>query len=162
MLKQLILFILILMVIPVVFSAAPSLPENPPQNAPDCNNYLIVITKQNQTIENLTKEIDYCKNQSEYYQNLYENKKDVTNKELIQIYQNLSIINNNIFNISQKIEHIQNEFNFIKNVTIFSVSVCSISIVGGIVFWLYKMGIRKRDNNEKTEISKEVSENNIK
>jgi len=117
------IFILLIALLPSITFA-----QKPSENTPNCNDYLVIISKLNQTIENLTAKLSYYQNLSEYYKNLYENKNsNTTNRELIEIHQNLTVINNNISNLYQKIENIENK------ITNFSLEI-GMSIVGGVAF----------------------------
>ena len=132
--KYLIVFGTFLMIIFLLtFNSTLAAVTIPTQPIPGCNDYIAAILEQNQTIDNLTKELDKCKNESSYYKNLYESANaGVTNKELIEIHQNLTVINNNISNLYQKMGDVENNFNVNLTiglgVTIFSLTILEIAI----------------------------------
>ena len=59
-------------------------------------------------IQNLESLVDYYKNETQYYTNIYENESvNISNKYLIEINNNIVTINQNITKINQKIEKIE-------------------------------------------------------
>lgn len=119
------MLVLIILLVPSVFAADSSINQ---QKSAECNysEYEITISKLKQNITNLTEQINYYKNLSEYYKELYENKNaNLTNREIIEFKNNLTVIHQNISNLFQRIENIENRL------TIFSLEF-GVSIVGGV------------------------------
>lgn len=113
--KTIFVLLFFFLVISLVYAA--NLPTS--QGSSNCSEYIITISKLNQSISNLTTQLDYYKNLSEYYKELYENKNaNLTNREVIEINNNLNIIHQNISNLFQRVENIEN--NIESKLTIFS------------------------------------------
>lgn len=125
----------------------------------DCSNEInslsINLSIMNQTNQNLFQNLtysenmsEYYKNLSEYYQELYLNKEiNITNRELIQMYNTFNILNKNISNLTTKVENLE------KKITIFSfkVGISILSLTGlsvlGIELML-KIFRRKKNENK--------------
>ncbi len=103
------------------------------------------------TIANLTNEArnwqslaDYYKNQTQSYQNLYENESvNISNKNVIEIKNNINLINQNITQINQDIKNIGTnlEINFYLGLII------EISIISLVAIEVYIK--RKNSKNRK-------------
>lgn len=123
------------------------------------NPLLINISKLNENFEDyknsseynfsiLLNTTKYYENLSEYYKELYLNKEiNVTNRELINIYNNYHILNQNITDLGTKIERLE------KKTTIFSLEVAGISIgfslLGITLIEFIINRLRKKKNGEK-------------
>lgn len=144
--KFVLILILCLLSINFVLAAAPE------QTNCDCSSAtntiktdLIII---NQTLNNALENLSFYQNQTEIYKTLYEDMNvSVSNRELINIYNTINILNANITQIGTKIDKLENKM------TIFSievgVSIISLSLIGAtlieiVIRWRRR---RQRESN---------------
>lgn len=144
--KSYCLILFILLLVPFVLGSAPD------QTTCECNisqlntvkTDLIVLNQTyNQTLSQLA---DYM-NSTNFYKDAYESKNiTVTNRELMNIYNSINIINMNISQLNQRMDHIENKF------TLFSIevglSVIGLSAIEVVVFEIVVRWWRNRKKNQ--------------
>ncbi len=83
----------------------------------------------------ISEERDYYKNLSKYYEELYLSKEiNVSNRELINLYQDISILQQNISNFQIDLKEIKNEVSFLRLTFKLSFSLISITFMGLVLF----------------------------
>jgi hypothetical protein len=83
----------------------------------------------------ILEERDYYKNLSKYYEELYLSKEiNVGNRELINLYQDISILQQNTSNFQIDLKEIENEVSFLRLTFKLSFSLISITFIGLVLF----------------------------
>jgi hypothetical protein len=139
--KQNIFFLLLFIIVmsQFIYAASPQ-----PQSC-DCsqeiNPLLINISILNQTNADLSKDLEYYKNLSGYYQNLYDSKEiNVTNRELINLHQQVN-------NLNIEINDIRSELSFLKLTLKVSIPIISVTFFSLLGFSIYlRRKIKERRN----------------
>ena len=120
--------------------------ESPQAQTYDCseeiNPLLINLSILNQTVNNLSGDLDYYKNLATYYKNLYENTEiNVTNKELIILHQQVN-------NMNIEINDIKHELSFLKLTLKISIPIISVTFFSLLGFTIY---LRRKIRGRKHE-----------
>lgn len=135
-----------LIIMPLIFAYSGD------SSSSSCNQTEINLIKTdllvlNQACKNISEQLDIYKNSSQFYQTLYEDKQvNVSNRELINIYNTLTIINTNISQLNQRIDNLENHY------TLFSIEV-GMSLLGlsAVEVILFEVVVRWWRNRKKKE-----------
>ena len=142
--------ILILVIIPLGSSAQIGDTESC-----DCTSEAIRITELIQNNSNLSEQIFYYSNFSDYYKEAYLSQEvNLTNRELIALTQHIYILNQNITDLSTQIGELKQEVTFFNLTIKLTLSLLSITLLGALAKWsIKKWKLNKKITNTSTEIS---------
>src|SRR3989338_5208440 len=105
--------IFVFMILPIVSSA-----QTGSQESCDCVNETIRISELTQNNSNLSRQVIYFSNLSDYYEESYLSKEvNISNRELISLTQHIYILNQNITDLHTEIGELKQELTFF-NLTI--------------------------------------------
>ncbi|KUH34807.1 hypothetical protein APY94_00065 [Thermococcus celericrescens] len=160
--RVLMMFLILFIVVPFVWAGDPQTTspqqasQTPEDKLAECEANLSILQQQlmelNRTLENITRERDY-------YKGLYENMTvNVTNFELIQIKQNITVLNQRIQQLNSSIryhlENIENKL-YIRLLGV-SISIDTLlgftllgNLIGFTVLWKQNKKSKGREENKK-------------
>lgn len=142
-------FLLILIILPFVSSAQTENTENC-----DCSSEIIRITELTQNNSNLSQQVIFYSNLSDYYEEGYLSKEiNISNRELIALNQYIYILNQNITDLSTEIGELKQEVTFFNLTIKLTLSLLSITLLGALVKW----SIKKWKLKQKLHISTKIS-----
>jgi hypothetical protein len=144
--KRLFLFILFALTLSNFVIAADTTPVQPVDCRDQTNPLIANLTICEQDRGNLNESLEYYKNLSNYYKELYESKEvNVTNRELISLHQNIFILNQNITDLHTEIGELRQEISFFHITFELSLALISLTILGSIIkFANKKWSIKQR------------------
>jgi cell division protein FtsL len=141
--------LLILIILPFANSAQTGNTEDC-----DCSSEIIKITELTQNNSNLSQQVTYYSNLSEYYEEGYLSKEvNISNRELIALNQYIYILNQNITDLSTEIGELKQEVTFFNLTIKLTLSLLSITLLGALVKW----SIKKWKLKQKLHISTKIS-----
>lgn len=122
------------LIIPFVSSAQIESPQ-----ANTCVAEEIRITELTQNNSNLSSQIIYFSNLSDYYEESYLSKEvNITNRELIALTQHIYILNQNITDLHTEIGELKQELTFFNLTIKLTLSLLSVTLLGALAKWSIK------------------------
>jgi len=144
-------FFFILIIIPFANSAQTGSTEDC-----DCSSEIIKITELTQNNSNLSQQVIYYSNLSDYYKDSYLSKEvNITNRELIALTQNIYILNQNITDLSVQIGELKQELTFFNLTIKLTLALLSVTLLGALAKWSIKQWKLKRKTT--THINTKIS-----
>ena len=122
------------MILPIVSSA-----QTGSQESCDCVNETIRISELTQNNSNLSRQVIYFSNLSDYYEESYLSKEvNISNRELISLTQHIYILNQNITDLHTEIGELKQELTFFNLTIKLTFSLLSLTILGALVKFTFK------------------------
>lgn len=135
------IFLLTLIFLNLV-SAADTTPAQPIDCRDQTNPLIANLTICEQDRSNINESLEYYKNLSGYYQELYESKEiNITNRELINIYNTLNLFQSDLNVTNTKIENVDKRltiFSLEFGISIISLAGISVAIIEATLHWRRK------------------------
>lgn len=124
----------IFMIAPFVSSA-----QTGSQETCECVNETIRISELTQTNTNLSQQVVYYSNLSDYYEESYLSQEvNITNRELIALTQHIYILNQNITDLHTEIGELKQEVTFFNLTLKLTISLLSLTILGALAKFTFK------------------------